>query len=493
MKPNTLFLILSALLTYFATMLGVEAVVPPPDGAYPNFTTAEGTNALKNLTTGAANTGLGWYSLFTNSTASNNTGVGAATLVLSNADENTAVGTAALFLNTSGTGNTATGALALLYNDTGVANTAVGDQALFNNIEGNFNTATGFLALFDNVGGVSNTASGASALQHNTTGGFNTAIGGNALLSNTTGSESTAVGANALFSNVTGVNNTAIGASALSSNHANDNTAIGAQALSSNSTGFANTATGVFALLENNNDDNTAIGWNALPSSTGNSNTALGSEAGLNATTGNGNVYIGAQMIGFDDDSNRTYIRNINTTTVSGGGTDTVTVNLSTGLLGHLSSSRRYKEEIKPMDNASETLYRLKPVTYRFKKDIDATQSLDYGLVAEDVAQVDPNLAIRDGKGQIESVRYTAINAMLLNEFLKEHRTVEKQSRKIQEQETTITQLKQEFESKFVEQQKQIEALTAGLQKVSAQLVAASPSDGGLELNKLAPQVASNP
>jgi hypothetical protein len=110
---------------------------------------------------------------------------------------------------------------------------------------------------------------------------------------------------------------------------------------------------------------------------------------------------------------------------------------LTTGLLGHLSSSRRYKENIQPMDNASDALYQLKPVTYRYKKEIDRTQSLDYGLVAEDVANVDPNLAIRDGKGQVESVRYMAVNAMLLNEFLKEHRTV-------QEQGATIAELKKE-------------------------------------------------
>jgi Chaperone of endosialidase len=163
-------------------------------------------------------------------------------------------------------------------------------------------------------------------------------------------------------------------------------------------------------------------------------------------------------MSGVAGESDHTYIRNVNTTTVSGGSADFVTVDVTTGLLGHLGSSRRYKEEIKSMDNASQALFALKPVTFRYKKDIDQSQSLDYGLIAEDVAQVDPNLAIRDRNGQIESVRYSAINAMLLNEFLKEHR-------KNEEQEATIAR-----------QQKQIDALAEGLQKVSAQLEVSKPA-----------------
>jgi septal ring factor EnvC (AmiA/AmiB activator) len=171
---------------------------------------------------------------------------------------------------------------------------------------------------------------------------------------------------------------------------------------------------------------------------------------------GDGNVYIGADVAPIvpNGEADHTYIRNINTTSVSGGNADFVTVDVTTGLLGHLSSSRRYKENIKSMDNASEALYRLKPVTYRYKKEIDRTQSLDYGLVAEEVAEIDPNLAIRDRNGQIESVRYTAVNAMLLNEFLKEHkafieeqRKVEQQDRKLQEQEATIGQLTKQVET----------------------------------------------
>jgi methyl-accepting chemotaxis protein len=200
---------------------------------------------------------------------------------------------------------------------------------------------------------------------------------------------------------------------------------------------------------------------------------------GVNATTGDGNVYIGAGVEGVAGESDHTYICNIETTNVSGIGTDAVTANLSTGLLGHLTSSRRYKQEIQPMGAASETLYQLRPVTFRYKKEIDASQSLEYGLIAEDVAEVDPNLANRNRDGQIESVRYSSINAMLLNEFLKEHK-------KVEAQQANITQLNSEMANQtaiIAQQQKAMEALTAQLkeqaaqmQKVSAQLEATQPA-----------------
>jgi hypothetical protein len=237
--------------------------------------------------------------------------------------------------------------------------------------------------------------------------------------------------------------------------------------------GFFNAAFGDDAMESHmHGDKNTAVGIGALGHLTsGDKNTAIGSDAGSAPTTGSDNVYIGADVAGTDGEMDHTYIRNINTTSVSGGGTDTVTINLSTGLLGHLSSSRRHKEHIQPMNDASETLYLLKPVSYRYKKEIDVTQSLDYGLVAEEVATVDPNLVARDKDGQTETVRYTAVNAMLLNEFLKEHKAFVEEQRKVENLQTTVA-----------EQQKQIDALTAGLQKVSAQL----------ELNKSTPQTVLN-
>jgi hypothetical protein len=229
--------------------------------------------------------------------------------------------------------------------------------------------------------------------------------------------------------------------------------------------GGGNTAVGENALRSNSSGSNNVAGGNgALFFANGNQNTALGYLAGANSGVGGGNVYIGAQMVGNSDDINHTYIANISSTNVSGAGTDTATVDLTTGLIGHLTSSRRYKEEIKPIENASETIYRLRPVTYRYKKAIDPTQSPAFGLIAEEVAEVNSNLVARDAKGQSESVHYEMVNAMLLNEFLKEHRRV------------------QELEANAARQQKQIEALTAGLQKVSAQL----------ELSKAAPQTVLN-
>ncbi|HTL79470.1 MAG TPA: tail fiber domain-containing protein, partial [Candidatus Babeliales bacterium] len=176
------------------------------------------------------------------------------------------------------------------------------------------------------------------------------------------------------------------------------------------------------------------------------------------------NVYIGAGVDGVANETGHTYIRNINLTNVSGGGTDTVTVNLATGLLGHLTSSRRYKEDIKPIDKASESLYRLKPVSYRYKKEIDSTQSPAFGLIAEEVEEVDPALVARNSKGEVEAVHYEMVNAMLLNEFLKEHRTVKDQA-------ATIDNLKEEvanLTAAFKEQAAQIQKLSTQVQGETA-------------------------
>jgi len=253
---------------------------------------------------------------------------------------------------------------------------------------------------------------------------------------------------------------------ALFNNTSSQNVAVGAAALGANTIGGGNTAVGENALTSNSSGiNNVAVGNGALFFANGNQNIALGYLAGSNSGIGGGNVYIGAQMSGNSGDVNHTYIANISSTNVSGARTDTVTVDLTTGLIGHLTSSRRYKEAIKPMENASETIYQLRPVSYRYKKAIDPTQSAAFGLIAEDVAEVNPNVVARDAKGQPESVHYEMVNAMLLNEFIKEHHQM------------------QDLKATVAEQQKQIEALTAGLQKVSAQL----------ELSKPAPQTVNNP
>jgi len=265
----------------------------------------------------------------------------------------------------------------------------------------------------------------------------------------------TAEGDDALFSLTTGIGNTA----------------NGAQALYSNTTGIDNTAIGYQALTQTTGGANTAVGRGALDQNiTGNFNTAIGKDAG-GLATGSGNVYIGHLIAGVAGENNHTYIRNIKDTSVNGVGADIVTIDLTTGLLGHASSSRRYKEDIRPMEQTSEALYRLHPVTFRYKKEIDRTQSTAFGLIAEEVAKADPNLIVRDSRGQPESVHYEMVNAMLLNEFLKAHQ-------KLEAQEATIAELK----STVAQQQKGMEALTAQVQKVSAQIA----------VNKPAPQLTAN-
>jgi trimeric autotransporter adhesin len=438
-RKLTALLIIASALAWLRLSPSTQAVVPPPDGGYPNFNTAEGEDALFNLTTGGYNTAVGWVSLWSNRTGNLNTAVGAAALLATTGDENTATGAGALLFNSTGSQNTANGALALIHNTTG-----------------NTNTAVGYAALDANTTGISNTAIGAFALQGNVSSLFNTAVGVGALMANQF-SENTAVGHLALAANVNGGSNTAVGFQALMSETDGDfNSAFGDGAMSNHVNGDRNTGVGILALGQLTGGDK---------------NTAVGSDAGSAQTTGSGNVYLGADVAGTNGEMDHTYIRNINTTSVSGGETDTVTINLSTGLLGHLSSSQRHKEHIQPMNDASETLYLLKPVTYRYKREIDVTQSLDYGLVAEEVATVDPNLVARDKDGQVETVRYTAVNAMLLNEFLKEHKAFVEEQYKVEKLQATVAQ-----------QQKQIEALTTGLQKISAHL----------ELNNPAPQTVLN-
>jgi uncharacterized coiled-coil protein SlyX len=477
---------------------------PTPDGFYPGGNTAEGKNALIHVdtATGQFNTATGFEALFANTTGL----------------WNTANGAGALHENIGGARNTATGVNALHQNQTGSQNTATGVGALRSNINGINNTADGFQALNTNTSGTENTATGAGALRMNITGSDNTAVGFRALLSNTTGSFNTATGVNALFSNVGpseffgigGSQNTATGYQALYSNTIGlGNTAVGFQALFHNSQpdllldqGISNSALGASALFMNEDGSfNTAIGAGALGSAKaqfGNTavgagalgglegpagdvfsvgNIALGNAAGRILTNGTENIYIGNpggasqefSTIRIGDFQIATFIAGIRD--VMTGNADAVNVLIdSAGQLGTVSSSRRFKNEIKPMDQASEAILALKPVAFHYKS--DKTGTPQFGLIAEEVAEVNPDLVVRDKNGQIYTVRYDAVNAMLLNEFLKEHR-------KVQEQDATITQVKSTIakqEATITQQQKQIEALTAGLQKVSAQLEASKPA-----------------
>ena len=309
----------------FAFLSKAKAIVPAPDGGYPGFTTAEGANALQNLTTGVGNTATGWHSLFANSAGNLNTAVGAGTLLFNAAD--------------------------------------------------------------------ANTAAGAAALLNNTFGHHNTAVGISALLSNTTGNY------------------------------------------------------------------NIALGWNAGKDVDGSANIMIGHPG----YSGESNTI----RIG-DFSYTKAYLPAIVNDPISQGG-NPVYINPGTGELFLLLSSCRFKRDIQPMEKSSESIFALKPVTFHYKS--DKTNTLQFGLIAEEVANVNPELVLPDKEGKPMSVRYEQVNAMLLNEFLKEHR-------KVQELEACAAQQ----QKNFAEQQKQIELLTAGLQKVSAQL----------EVSKAAPQTVLN-
>jgi trimeric autotransporter adhesin len=445
------FTFITIALVWLAPLPMVRAVNPAPDGAYPGGNTAEGQDALLSLTGGTYNTAVGLFSLLSVTDANFNTGVGAGTLLDNTADENTATGAGALLSNSTGTANTATGAFALFSNTTGEANTAIGDSALLSNTTGGSNTATGALALLANTAGESNTATGDNALAGNTTGSLNTANGVAALVGNTTGGENTATGVSALAGNTTGNDNTATGVAALVGNtEGSFNTATGLSALHDNTLGSSNTAIGDHALFANTEGvGNTAVGASALSSiNTGSSNTALGQNAGHNLfKSDSNNIDIGFDVQGVAGESNTIRIGNpdITTTVIRGISGQTIPSGVAVlvaanGQLGTATSSKRFKEEIKPMDKASEALFSLKPVTFRYKKEIDPAGTSQFGLVAEDVGKINPDLVVRDEKGEVNSVRYDQVNAMLLNEFLKEHRRAVQQDGKLEEQAYRIRQ-----------------------------------------------------
>ena len=333
-------------------------------------------------------------------------------------------------------------------------NTAEGQKAVLNLTTGTFNSALGFLSLSALTTGNFCTGVGAGALLLNTA-DFNTAVGAAALLSNTTGSANTATGLSALGNNTEGI----------------ENTATGFQALLSNTTGNANTANGTTALLRNTTGSfNTANGYRALENNTtGTFNIALGSFACGFVTTASNVIAIGTSGANV---SNTCFIGNIREVTTANADAIPVLID-SANQLGTQSSSARFKKEIKPMDSASEAVLALKPVTFHYKS--EATGTPQFGLIAEEVAEVNPDLVVRDKNGEIYTVRYDAVNAMLLNEFLKEHR-------KVEEQEATITQLKKDFLATVAQLATRLDEQASQIQKVSAQL----------EVSKAAPQTVLN-
>jgi len=345
--------------------------------------------------------------------------------------------------------NTAEGQNALLSLTTGVNNTAVGWFSLKSNRSGQLNTAVGSATLFSAVGASRNTAIGGAALFSDTNGESNTAVGALALWSNTRGSANTGIGDNALFSNTVASENTAVGDWALPSNTTgNANIAIGSLAAYSTFTGGGNTAVGRGALFENQSGNyNIAIGFAAGDRTTGSNNIVIGDigvEGESNTIRIGGNPFTGAQTAAF--------IAGISGTAVVG---DAVVVD-ENFQLGTVASSARFKKNIKPMDKTSEAILALKPVSFQYRSDSKGTPQ--FGLIAEEVAKVNPDLVVRNRNGEIYSVRYDQVNAMLLNEFLKEHRTVQGLKKEI----ATLTAT--------------VKEQAAQIQKVSAQVEASKPA-----------------
>lgn len=418
-----------------------------------NNNTAIGYGALQENTVGENNTAIGFFALSFNTVGSGNTANGTYALTSNQGDgvgggnNNTANGYQALYSNTNGYGNTANGYQALYFNagGNGDENTANGDRALYSNTDGYDNTASGWLALYSNTSGNNNTANGGDALSYNTTGGFNTANGVGALQFNTVGSFNAANGDNSLYSNTNGSFNTANGNNALYVNYTgSNNTANGSGALYHNANGSYNTADGVQAL-----DSNTS----------GNNNIALGYQAGFNLTTGDNNIDIGNSgvageantiRIGTTNVQTRTYFAGISGVTISPAGA-AVFVN-SAGELGTVNSSRRYKEDIQDIADQSDVILSLRPVAFRYKHELDPLGTRQFGLIAEEVEKVAPELVLRDEQGKIYSVRYEQINAMLLNEFIKQHHAVEKQSEAIE----NLKQQNESLEKRLDELQKAI-------------------------------------
>jgi trimeric autotransporter adhesin len=369
---------------------------------------------------------------------------------------NTANGFGALHSDTTGDYNTADGYVALYYNATGSYNTATGFEALFQNYTGRGNTADGVSALNNNTSGIYNTASGYLALNTNNTGGFNSAAGVRALYANTSGGNNTAAGSNALASNTTGNRNSAVGVRALNHNIGGDpatgssggdeNTASGYEALYSNTTGSDNTASGSYALISNTTgNNNTASGYLALRNNTtGSGNVAVGPYAGFN-TTGFNNIDIGNQgvagesgviRIGDLANSSQAFIAGINISTVTGAA---VYVNGS-GQLGVLASSERYKTAIAPIGKDTQKLQQLRPVSFHLKADPHG--AVQYGLIAEEVNKVYPELVIRDTSGKIQGVRYDELAPMLLSEAQQQQQELTAQASEMRDLKQQVAELK---------------------------------------------------
>lgn len=326
--------------------------------------------------------------------------------------------------------------------------TAIGSGA---SNAGSQNTGVGFDALEVNSGN-SNTAIGASGLSANTSGNNNVAVGSNSLSFNATGSANTAIGTQSLLNNLIGSGNAGVGFSTLWSNTTgNDNAAVGENAL------FANTS----------GSENTAVGQSALAANTvGSSNIAIGYDADNQATSGSYNIEIGAQgyatdsntiRIGSSQNQTSTFIAGINGVNISVG--SAVLIN-SNGQLGTAQSSLRYKKDIRDIGDDSDRIMKLRPVMFRYRDAApDGSWPIQYGLIGEEVVHTFPELVVYGPDGEIQSVEYHELPALLLNELQKQHRTIEKQRLQLQD-----------AQDKFQQQENAIRRVEQQLRDLDAQL-----------------------
>jgi hypothetical protein len=469
MKATRILLIESACLLATAAVVFAQAAPAPGDASLTvdrqihlgaeSALLKEGSLLFWEAST---NTGIGRNALSSNTSGGSNTAVGNSALTSNTTGIfNTAVGDIALQSNYNGERNTAVGAFALANNVAGSYNTAIGLAAMEYNTSGSFNTAVGLGALGANIGdnpgtpgyyeGSYNAAVGNGALGANTFGSYNTATGVNALRSNTEGYKNTALGFEALKANISGSYNTALGEAALSENiDGSDNTAVGETALRANTSGGLNVAVGVNTLLRNETGSgNTAVGHAALfNSTTGSGNIALGTNAGVNLgyevttplTSMSDNIFIGNE--GETDEEQVIRIGSgQNTTFIAGIDDETLTVSAfqvcvePTGQLGRCNfpSSREYKDDIQDMGAGTEGLLALRPVTFRFKDEVAGQETgLQFGLIAEEVAAVFPELVSFDDEGQPAAVKYRFLSSLLLNELQKQASEIQRMKARLE-------------------------------------------------------------
>jgi hypothetical protein len=448
--------------------------------------TKTGVNSLGMNFSGSGDTADGADALFFNTTGACNTATGYAALYSNNGNDNTANGQEALYLNTTGSCNTAGGFEAMRLNTTGTDNTANGCQALYTNTVGSENVASGYLALYSNTNGDENAAIGMSALYGNTSGNGNVANGGASLDANTTGSYNTSCGVNALYGNTTG----------------SYNAASGWGALAVNTTGSCNTNTGYGGPYTPGNpitgNDNVSIGFEALPNNTtGSSNIAIGEFSGATLDSSNSNnIAIGSIPVAVSSENNTIRIgaQGTQTQTLIAGiagapraGSEVV-VNAN-GVLGTAVSSMRFKEKIRDMSDTSLALFSLRPVTFRYKQNIDPKGSQQFGLVAEEVDEVNPALVVHDAQGKPYSVRYDSVNAMLLNEFLKQNNEVSKLGATIASHAKALAQQRKAIRTALARQEQELQGLTASLKEQAALL---QKVNAQMEINEPKSQVVSN-